>query len=336
MFLRCIIYSKIPVGIYLNACYTYKPLIYYKGGSYVSLYVLILRETMSQVFKQDLTDNSVRPGGLFFVELLMPKQCDMPTRDTMVEVFTKHLGPVDCFSYGAESAGFAPQNYKVHYEDNDADISPTLMVTNCEKIDKPVLDDFERSQVWDCPNVDELLDECQYRVFATDMLASGLEPNERADMLVKYVDALLELYTSCKAVVFGPSRKFLSRETIENHPDKNVTRLIYYAVNVRYFSIQGTDDMMVDTLGMSTLFYPDLQYHFHGMNPDEIVNHAYSVLYYIFEHDNPIDDGQTIAGLENGDLNPDIKWKVQYEDSLIQPVRTVIDINLGEYASGTR
>ena len=291
---------------------------------------------MSQVFKQDLTDNSVRPGGLFFVELLMPELCDMPDRDTMVDVFTKHLGSVDCFSYGTESAGFAPQNYKVHYEDNDADISPTLMVTNCEKIDKPVLDDFERSQVWDCPNVDELLDECQYRVFATDMLASGLESKERADMLVKYVDALLELYPSCKAVVFGPSRKFLSRETIENHPDKNVTRFIYYAVNVRYFSIQGTDDMMVDTLGMSTLFYPDLQYHFHGMNPDDIVNHAYSVLYYIFEHDNPIDDGQTIAGLENGDMNPDIKWKVQYEDSLIQPVRTVIDINMGEYASGTR
>ncbi len=291
---------------------------------------------MSQVFKQDLTDDSVRPGGLFFVELLMPKQCDMPSRDTMVEVFTKHLGPVDCFSYGSESAGFAPQNYKVHYEDNDADISPTLMVTNCEKIDKPVLDDFERSQVWDCPNVDELLDECQYRVFATDMLASGLEPKERADMLVKYVDALLELYPSCKAVVFGPSRKFLSRETIENHPDKEVTRFIYYAVNVRYFSIQGTDDMMVDTLGMSTLFYPDVQYHFHGMNPDDIVHHAYSVLYYIFEYDNIIDDGQTIAGLENGDMNPDIKWKVQYEDSLIQPVRTVIDINMGEYASGTR
>ena len=60
------------------------------------------------------------------------------------------------------------------------------------------------------------------------------------------------------------------------------------------------------------------------------------MLYYIFEHDNPIDDGQTIAGLENGDLSPDIKWVVQYEDSLIQPVRAVIDINMGEYASGTR
>ena len=49
-----------------------------------------------------------------------------------------------------------------------------------------------------------------------------------------------------------------------------------------------------------------------------------------------MDERQTIAGLENGDMNPDIKWKVQYEDSLIQPVRTVIDINMGEYASGTR
>ena len=68
----------------------------------------------------------------------------------------------------------------------------------------------------------------------------------------------------------------------------------------------------------------------------ESIDYLYSVLYYIFEDDNPIDDGQTIAGLENGDMNPDIKWKVQYEDSLIQPVRTVIDINMGEYASGTR
>ena len=92
---------------------------------------------MSQVFKQDLTDTSVRPGGIFFVELLMPKQCDMPDRDTMIEIFTKHLGPVDCFDHRRESAGFAPQNYKVHYEDTDADISPTLMVTDCEKIDKP-------------------------------------------------------------------------------------------------------------------------------------------------------------------------------------------------------
>ncbi|ETJ44882.1 hypothetical protein Q604_UNBC01118G0001, partial [human gut metagenome] len=72
------------------------------------------------------------------------------------------------------------------------------------------------------------------------------------------------------AVVFGPSRKFLSRESIENHPDKEVTRFMYYAVNVRYFSIQGTNDMMVDSVGMSTLFLPDLQYHFPGVEPNHV------------------------------------------------------------------
>ena len=148
---------------------------------------------MSQVFKQDLTDTSDRPGGIFFVELLMAEPCDMPDREHMVEVFTKHLGTVDCFSYGADSAGFAPQNYKVHYEDNDAEVPPTLMITKCEKIEKPVLDDFDCSQVWDCPNVDVLLAECQHRVFATDMLAAGLESKQRADMLVKYLASKVQM-----------------------------------------------------------------------------------------------------------------------------------------------
>lgn len=37
---------------------------------------------------------------------------------------------------------------------------------------------------------------------------------------------------------------------------------------IEYFSIQGTEDMMVDSVRMSTLFLPDVRYHFHGMNPD--------------------------------------------------------------------
>ena len=94
--------------------------------------------------------------------------------------------------------------------------------------------------------------------------------------------------------------------------------------------------MMVDSVGMSTLFLPDLQYHFHGVDPNHVVFHAYNVLNYIFEHSNIIGDGETIAGLQNGEMNQDIQWKVQYEDSLIQPVREVLDINMGEYASGTR
>ena len=45
------------------------------------------------------------------------------------------------------------------------------------------------------------------------------------------------------------------------------------------------DHMLIDTVGMSTLFLPDLQYHFHGMDPNWVVNHAYNVASYILEHD---------------------------------------------------
>ena len=106
---------------------------------------------------------------------------------------------------------------------------------------------------------------------------------------------------------------------------------------MRYFNIQGTEDMMVDSVGMSTLFLPDVQYHFHGINPDDVVIHAYNMLYFILENDNPVGDGDTISGPR--------EWRIGFKcamdicimrDSLIQPVRAVLDVNMGEYASGTR
>ena len=81
---------------------------------------------------------------------------------------------------------------------------------------------------------------------------------------------------------------------------------------------------------------PDVQYHFHGMNPDDVVIHAYNMLYFILENDNSVGDGDTISGLENGELDSKVQWTLPYEDSLVQPVRAVLDVNMGEYASGTR
>ena len=94
--------------------------------------------------------------------------------------------------------------------------------------------------------------------------------------------------------------------------------------------------MLVDTLGMGTLFLPDLQYHFHVMDPNWVVNHAYNVLSYILVNNNPIKDGETVDGVKNGKMSRRIQWTCQYENALIQPPREVLDINMGEYASGNR
>ncbi len=44
----------------------------------------------------------------------------------------------------------------------------------------------------------------------------------------------------------------------------------------------------------------------------------------------PIQDGDTIDGLRNGQWVPEIQWVCRYEDSLVQPFRPVLDICLGE------
>ncbi len=72
------------------------------------------------------------------------------------------------------------------------------------------------------------------------------------------------------------------------------------------------------------------------MDPNWVVNHAYNVASYILEHDNPIQDGETIDGVADGQMSREIQWKCQYEDALIQPPRGVLDIHMGKYASGGR
>ena len=211
-----------------------------------------------------------------------------------------------------------------------------LMITGCIESDHENIDAMTRSQMWDCPEHEQILSECGHQVVVTEMLGGGLEAKERADMLMNIVEALLELYPSCEAVYFQNSGKMFTADKIRSNDLPREKRYIYFAVNVRFFRIQGTDDMMVDTLGMRVLWLPDLQYHFHGADPNEVVNHAYNMLSYIFENNCPIKNGDTIDGIENGRMSMNVQWKCHFEDALIQPPRDVIDVCMNEFASGQR
>lgn len=285
------------------------------------------------VIQQDLSQKE-QPGSVFLMYLFMKESCKMPEKDFMTEVMKGHLGDVDCFCHDGKIAGFAPKKYKVEFKDGS--MPSQLMIMDCIRADNFQMDEITKSQMWDCPESDEILSECKYYVVATDMLAGGMEYKDRADMLMDYMEALVEMYPTCEAVLFQTSGKMFTRDKIVNHQIPRERRFLYFAVNVRFFNIEGTDDMMVDSLGMSTLYLPDLQYHFHGMDPNWVVNHAYNVLSYIYDNDCPIESGETIDGVENRELNRNVRWKCQYEDSLIQPSRLVIDVCMGELAAGKR
>lgn len=286
-----------------------------------------------KVLQQDLSQKE-QPGIVFIMRLLMKDFCEMPDKEFMTEIMKKHLGDVNCFCHDDKVAGFAPLKYKVEFKEGS--MPPQLMVMECIEANNQHIDEIARSQMWDCSESEEILSECKYQVVATDMLAWGMEYMDRADMLMDYMEALMEIYPTCVAVYFMTSGKMFTREQIVNHEIPRESRFIYFAVNVRFFHIQGTNDKLVDSLGMSTLFLPDVQYHFHDMEPDWVVNHAYNMLSYIYDANCPIKSGDTIDGIENGQISRDIQWKCQYENSLIQPSREVLDVCMGEFASGTR
>lgn len=292
-------------------------------------------ENQNQNFTQDLSQEGEQPGAVFIIKLLFKEKPEFPDKEAMTQVMAKHIGETECFWHDEKGAGFAAKNYVAHFK--DADVPPQLMITYCSEFDSSQIGDFERSQMWDCLNErDRILNECKYEIIATDMLAAGLPAVSRANLDMDFLEALIEIFPECEAVYIINSGKLLLTDSIKNAKVSGSDRFIKFAVNARFFNIQGTEDMVVDTLGMSVLFMPDLQYHFHGMDPNWVVYHAYCTASYILTNDNPIESGDPVDGIDNGEISTQVQWKVQYENALIQPAREVIDVCMNWYASGRR
>ena len=66
------------------------------------------------------------------------------------------------------------------------------------------------------------------------------------------------------------------------------------------------------------------------------VLHQINMLSYMYDAANPIKSNDHIDGIENGSMSLNVQWNVQYEESLIQAIREVLDINTGEFAAGER
>lgn len=263
----------------------------------------------------------------------MKKKQPILEKEELTIIMQKKLGEVDCFCYEETVAGFAINKYLTQVEDDLA--VPSLLITSCTEFDSNDINELEKSQMWDCQkDKDRVLKECKYQVLATNILGGILSAHDRADMLMDFMEALIEIYPDCEAIYFQNSGKMFLTEQIRNHQIPRKMRFIHFAVNVRMFQIQNSDDVVIDTIGMEILSLPDLQYYFHDLNPSLVVNHAYDTLLYIFSNDNPIQQGDSIDSIFDKHLKVQVRWQCYYENSLIQPEREVIHISMGKYAAG--
>lgn len=272
---------------------------------------------------------------VFTMQLLMSEPCQNVDAQTAKRILHERLGNVEYKA--SEPGGFNCFCSDYAAQTKGGNVPPMLLCTQCFDFDaNAIVDEMTRSQMWDCPEHEEILARCKYQVFASDLLAGAMDAKSRAQMLTSYAGALLEMYPQCEAVFFPSSGKLLTADRIRSLDMEGIDRFIAMAVNVRYFRIQDSEDMIVDTLGMNVISMPDLQYHFHAMEPNWIVNHAYNVLSYIAANDNPIKDGDTIDGVDNGRMSSSVMWRCRYEQSLVPPEREVIDVFMNANASGTR
>jgi len=270
--------------------------------------------------------------------LLFEDTPEMPASDAVREALLKRFP--DGVEKAADAEGFSVYtvtNLITEYEDGSK-VPAQLLLGGPMLFDSSEVDALSRTQQWDCPDSEKLLGKAKYKLLFLDAMASDLPYIQRCEMLTLWSETMVELFPQCIGVWFPASGKLLTPEQIKDNPYEGAERFLHGGLNIRYFAIQGSRYYLVDTVGLYAIGLPDVQYHFNTLDPEDVVNHAFSVASYQFSEDAPIESGETVDGFsaknpEKGN-NPEIQWPCQHQESLLQPKREVLDVQPGRFAAG--
>jgi len=187
-------------------------------------------------------------------------------------------------------------------------------------------------QSWNCEDARERISQCDHIVDVFEMVASVLEPRERLRIFHSILQAAVEI-TKPHAIHFLHSQQILDPELyLEDCSLAPVQRR--GAINVRFFRAANGDsgEMIMDTRGLEEVGLQDLQCHFKNLEPREVASLLFGTAAYLVENGAVIESGNTIEG-----LNPGSKWRCQLEEAIIEPKRSILDINPGSpHAAGGR
>ena len=228
---------------------------------------------------------------------------------------------------------FLLHEHLVHYEEEKVDMPAQVLLcppvaTNPALFEDPLV----CSQFWTCPDKEGLISRCRYTLMASNFMSATLPLMEEYGILADYADILLELFPDCIALYWPHSQKLMPRGAFENSQwRRKELHFLDGGINVRFFRITGTEDMLVDTLGLTAIGLPDLQCHFHTLDHNDVIWNINNPAAYLYEHGDIVEDGHTVEGLHPGE-----KWKCRREDSLVGPLRMVLDVHVGACAAGNR
>lgn len=262
----------------------------------------------------------------YSVELYM-KEEPIISEKKLLENIKKYCGDVKVISNQDNSITFGFMDHVLEYKN----VSVPVSIVMSKIYDNPDIQKLKKSLIQSGNlNNKEVIEKCKFRIIVTDVMAIGLEYSKRIEIFQKALYAIVEIIP-CEGIHFHITEQVISREDyLENNPLSDDYDLLLGALNVRVFNVEGQDnEYLMDTLGLSAIGICDLQCHFKNLNPNKLINILYSYGYYVFDNSDAADNLKEIKGISEGEI-----WKCEYEISLAEPERVVIDINPGKNFSG--
>jgi Domain of unknown function (DUF4261) len=251
---------------------------------------------------------------------------------------------------GAAVTMFVHAAFVVRYADAAMPVQTVIMAAGRA----PALADYDKAlqQTRGFDGARAAITAAKHVFLVTEMMASGLHPPLRVEAFHAALQAIVELYPPT-VLAFVYTQQMIDPADYLAPTD---TPVIFRPgrMNVRFFNT-GTDDFLMDTLGLEAIGLHDLQCHFRGLAPDAIMRLLYDVGGYIFENGPVFENGHTVQGpervvakVETGfaeqpaqitrldprrdsitpqqGLVPGSKWVCQFENALAAPEREVLDI----------
>lgn len=267
------------------------------------------------------------------------KKVEMPAVENFQAALARKFGKVEALAKApqmpknpADLLGFVLHDHPCYYEKEKQSVPSQLVLYGMDFFEAELWDDQIVSQFWDCqPNPPEFAARCRYSLMASNMMAALLPRMEQYQIIADYADLILELFPECIGIYWPHSQRLVPRERFENSGwNSKELHFLDGGVNVRFFNIANTDEMLFDTMGLTAIGLPDLQCHCKNLEPNDVVMFLQNLAAYMYRQGDIIEDGNTVEGIDGG------KWVCQREDSLVGPSRVVLDICPGKFAGGDR
>lgn len=262
------------------------------------------------------------------VELCIEKTPSI-SKDKLLENIKKYCGKVEIMSEQNTTITFGFLDYVMEYKNATLPAAVTISFSEEERQYENLKSSLEQSWSFDINK--EAIKNCKYSILVTDIMAAGLEYTKRIELFQKTLYSLVELIP-CVAINFYITEQLISREDyLENNPLNDDYDPLIGILNVRLFNIEegNRNEYLIDTLGLSAIGLCDLQCHFKNLDPNQISDILYSYGYYIFDDGDNATNMKTIQGIEKNQ-----SWECEYEISIADPKRVVLDINPGVGFSG--